>query len=83
MQSVPETKEEPEKNLKELMEEIDSTFSKKIEQNLNEKDVNKIQANIFRKEKFNKDKINLNKNSADSKTESKPLNRNNSRNFKF
>lgn len=83
MQSVPEGEQEPEKNLKELMDEMDSSFNKKMEQNLNEKDINKIQANIFKKEKVIKDKSNLNSNAGENKTQSKPFNRNNGRNIKF
>ena len=83
VQSVPEAKEEPEKNLKDLMEEMDSTFNKKLEQNFQEKDINQIQANIFKKEKVNKDKSKLNNDNTENKTQTKASNRFNNRNIKF
>jgi len=76
-----------EKNLKELMDEMDSTFNKKLEQNFQEKDLNKIQSNIFKKEKVHKDKSNLNNNNhnSENKTAAKAAAsfRNNNRNIKF
>lgn len=83
VQSVPEAKLEPERSLKDMMDELDSSFNKKLEQNLKEKDINKIQSNIFKKEKVIKDKNNVKNNNAENKTQIKTSLKSSNRNIKF
>lgn len=62
VESVTETEAKHNKNLKDLIQEMDSSMNKKLEENFQEKDLNKIQANIFKKDKINKDKATPNNN---------------------
>ena len=87
VESVPETEAKDDKNLNDLIQEMDSSMNKKLEENFQEKDLNKIKANIFKKDKINKDKATPNNNTNEKvkgKFDNKKNNNSNSiKNIKF